>query len=118
MRYGTVVQYFPAKGYGFIRPDFGQDIFFHVKALGELETEPRIEIGQAVKYELVPGTEPKSRRRRKREEEEETAEEPVRPQALKVELLDKMPGGVLEQSADEKRTYHPKARRKKPTWRR
>jgi cold shock CspA family protein len=116
MRYGTVIKYFPAKGYGFIKPDFGPDVFFHVKALGELETEPEIKAGQAVKYELVPGTEP--RRRRKREEEEEKAEEPVRPQAKKVELLDKMPGGVLGESELERRTYHPKARRKKPTWRR
>ena len=57
MRYGTVVQYFPAKGFGFIRPDFGPDIFFHITALGACESQLQIEPGQPVKYELVPGTE-------------------------------------------------------------
>jgi hypothetical protein len=65
----------------------------------------------------VPGTEPKSKRRRRRDDDDDEAPaEPVRPQAKFVELIDKMPGGVLAPPA--KPAHHPKARRKKPTWRR
>lgn len=119
MRYGTVVKYFPSRGFGFIRPDRGPDIFFHIHALGACQEEPEIKPGQAVKYELVPGTEPKSRRRRRREEEEaEQAQEPVRPEARFVELIDRIPGGSLDDITPPKPAYHPKARRKKPDWRR
>ena len=33
MRYGTVIQYFPDKKFGFIQPDKGEDIFFHISAV-------------------------------------------------------------------------------------
>lgn len=120
MRYGTVVKFFPEKGYGFIQPDAGpMDIFFHVTALGACQPVPNIKIGQPVKYELIPGTEPKLKRRRKGlDEDEKPAEPPVRPQAQFVELIDKLPGGVLEESAIAKRRSHPKSRHRKPTWRR
>jgi cold shock CspA family protein len=117
MRYGTIVQYFPAKRFGFIRPDVGPDIFFHATALGGCEPAPKIVTGQPVKYELVPGTEPK--RRRVRPDDDEPPAEPARPQAQLVELIDKMPGARLEGSSGKTpRTPHPRARRKKPTWRR
>jgi cold shock CspA family protein len=117
MRYGTVIQYFPGKGFGFIKPDFGPDVFFHVTAIGGCEPAPEIKPGQAVKYELVPGTEPKRKRRRPRDEDDEAAaSEPARPQAKFVELIERIPGGALE--PPPKPATHPKARRKKPTWRR
>ena len=34
MLYGTVVKYCSVKRFGFIRPDFGPDVFFHATALG------------------------------------------------------------------------------------
>ena len=42
MRYGTVIQYFPAKGFGFIKPDAGPDVYFHITALGACQAEPEI----------------------------------------------------------------------------
>src|ERR1700683_4781276 len=49
---GSVVTYFEAKGFGFLRPDDGgRDIFFHVSRLvGGLATHPRP--GTRVLYEL------------------------------------------------------------------
>lgn len=120
MRYGTVIKFFPEKGYGFIRPDAGPlDIFFHISALGACQPEPVIKEGQPVKYELIPGTEPKPKRHgKRRDEEEKPAEPPVRPQAEIVELIDKIPGGQLEESPLSQRRSHPKSRHRKPTWRR
>jgi len=120
MRYGTVVEFFPRKGFGFIRPDFGQDIFFHVTALGACQPPPQILPGQPVKYELVPGTEPKPRRKRRAFDDDAPppAAEPVRPQAQLVELIDKIPGGVLEDLPLAAPKRHPNARRRRPSFRR
>ena len=120
MRYGTVVQYFPAKGFGFIRPDVGPDIFFHITALVLCEPTLQIDPGQPVKFELVPDTEPKSRGRLKRSDEDATKPaQPVRPQAKLVELIDKIPGAILEETAQQQQSAaHPRARKKKPSWRR
>ena len=112
MRYGTVVQYFPAKGFGFIRPDSGPDVFFHITALGACEPAPQIAPGQPVKYELEPRASQKS----------STAEGGVKRKQLRammVELIDKIPGATLDDSADNRQAArHPRARRKKPSWRR
>jgi cold shock CspA family protein len=117
MRYGTIIQYFPARRFGFIRPDSGPDIFFHASALGACDPQPRIAPGQPVKYELIPGTEPKGRRRSRRDDDEPDVE-PARPQAKLVELIDKIPGGRLQGSPGKAQPPHPRARRKKPSWRR
>jgi cold shock CspA family protein len=115
MRYGTVVQYHPARGFGFIRPYFGPDVFFHITALGACMPEPRIEPGQPVKYELIPDTELK----RRRPIEPAKSDEPERPQAKFVELIDKLPGKDLEKKSEKlQSSRHPRARKKKPTWRR
>ncbi len=110
MRYGTIVKYFPDKSFGFIRPDSGKDIFFHSSALDTGETRPVIELGQAVKYEL------KSRR--------EVHAQGCPPGGRRLEaslvvLIAKIPGAKLvECDVIQKSRRHPRARQKKPTWRR
>jgi len=117
MLYGTVIEYFPARGFGFIRPDRGQDIYFHITSLGACQAPPKILPGQPVKYDLVPGTEPKLRRRTRHDEEEVVKPaRPVRPQAQLVELIDRIPGATLENSPERRPDRHPRSRRKKPTW--
>ncbi len=117
MRYGIVVQFFPEKGYGFIRPDQGMDIFFHVTALGACQPVPKIQTGQPVKYELVPGTEPKPKRRSRLDDDEAKTLAPTRPQAQLVELIEKIPGGLLKDTMPTGRPRHPKAKHRKPSWR-
>lgn len=120
MRYGTVVQYSAAKGFGFIRPDLGRDIFFHITALGACDPQLQIEPGQPVKYELEPGTGSKFRRRpNSSDDDTPQPAQPAHPQAKLVELIDKIPGAVLEDTSRKQRSdRHPRARNKKPTWRR
>ena len=118
MRYGTVVQYFPAKGFGFIRPDSGPDVFFHVTALGACEPQPPIKLGQPVKYELVvEGQSQLPNRAQARDGD--SARNAQKPKAKLVELIDRIPGTARKKVAATRRpAHHPRARHKKPTWRR
>jgi len=117
MLYGTVVRFFPEKGFGFIRADSGPDVFFHVSALGACQDTPTIESGQSVKYELEtfsnrpqPAT---------RDIPTRGASAAAQPRAKLVELIPRIPGGCLEQKEPARQAaHHPHARRKKPTWRR
>ena len=81
MRYGTIVQYFTDKGYGFIRPDVGPNIFFHITALGACDPAPQIKLGQPVKFELAPEDELPVRRRPKPDDEE--SKDPAPPRVLR-----------------------------------
>ena len=109
MLYGTIVTYFEDKKFGFIRSDSGRDVFFHLSALVDDDSSPRLKVGQPVKYELMTRAEaaagpspPRDGKRR----------------AKQVVLIDKIPGGAAEPEDDADLRRHPKSRRKKPTWRR
>jgi cold shock CspA family protein len=119
MRYGTIVRYFPEKRFGFIRPDIGPDVFFHITALGACEP-PEIKPGQAVKYELASSDELQARRKSKPAGgPPDSPLPPGRREAKLVELIDRIPGGSLDDiPTREYPRRHPRARRKKPTWRR
>jgi cold shock CspA family protein len=119
MRYGTIVRYDPGKGFGFIRPYFGPDVFFHVTALGACVSKPQIAVDQPVKFELVPEAELKAQRPVRRGQGSKAGNEPLGPEARLVELIEKLPGADLEiQSRKLQTARHPRARKKKPTWRR
>ena len=114
MRYGRIVEYFPDKKFGFIRPDNGKDIFFHISALDAGATQTEIKLGQPVKYELMPRREAMSPGR-----PAANRAQPEKPMAKVVALIDKFPGAMLGDSdGSQPSSRHSRARRKKPTWRR
>jgi cold shock protein len=101
MRYGVVRKLSFDRGFGFIQQDRGPDVYFHATVVAG-NAFNRIVPDQPVKYELEP----------RREGEEERGL-----RAAKVELLDRMPGGVLQESPTAMAKHHPKARQRKPSWR-
>jgi CspA family cold shock protein len=54
MASGTVKWFDPNRGYGFIRPEQGSDVFVHISAVhaSGLQT---LQDGQAVQFDLQPG---------------------------------------------------------------
>jgi cold shock protein len=54
MASGTVKWFDPSKGYGFIRPDQGSDVFVHISALqaSGLQT---LQEGEAVEFDIEQG---------------------------------------------------------------
>ena len=103
MLYGTVRKLVPERGFGFILPDRGPDIYFHASSVEEGKFD-FIQPDQAVMYELVP-----------RDREAKVEE---KPRAAKVKLIDRIPGGILPaptQALAPK--HHPRSRQRKPTWR-
>jgi cold shock CspA family protein len=99
MLIGIIARIIPEKGIGFITPCApGGDVFFHFSAVvgGPAEQLPE---GQAVHFDLedIPGT-------------------GNRPRASKVEPCDKK---LLGRTAppENSAASHPRARHRKPTWR-
>jgi cold shock protein len=54
MTVGTVKWFNANKGYGFIKPEDGNDVFVHVTAI-QGDGEPSLEEGQAVEFDIAPG---------------------------------------------------------------
>ena len=50
---GTIAKIFPDNGYGFISPGHGKHhVFFHVSSLTERAAFSRLQLGQAVTYDV------------------------------------------------------------------
>jgi CspA family cold shock protein len=99
MLIGIISRIISEKGIGFITPcDHGGDVFFHYSAVVGEQFE-QLQEGQAVAFDL-------DRTTRKRD----------RPRAAKVEPCDPK---LLGRRADDEAPpdWHPRARRRKPTWR-
>jgi cold shock CspA family protein len=105
MNYGVIHHVVFEKGFGFIKPDKGPDIFFPAVAVQDGRFD-FIGPEQPVKYELEKMT----------PEERKTAKGP---RAKIVVLIDKMPGGILEDAPQSMRAkHHPKSKGRKATWKR
>jgi CspA family cold shock protein len=52
MTVGTVKWFNPTKGYGFIKPESGDDVFVHVSGIQEGGS---LDEGQAVEFDIVQG---------------------------------------------------------------
>jgi cold shock protein len=52
MSVGTVKWFSPNRGYGFITPESGNDVFVHVSAIADDGT---LEEGQAVEFDIAQG---------------------------------------------------------------
>ena len=99
MGIGVITKLVSEKGIGFISPSGGKnDVFFHFSVLVGEQFE-QLKEGQAVTFDL--------------DTEESTRD---RPRAAKVEPCD--PKLLGKSGENEKAAAHPRARRRKPTWRR
>jgi CspA family cold shock protein len=54
MASGTVKWFDPNRGYGFIRPEQGEDVFVHLSAV-EASGLPTLQEGQAVEFDIEQG---------------------------------------------------------------
>jgi CspA family cold shock protein len=99
MLLGTIARIVSDKGFGFITPSGrGKDMFFHSTGVVD-EQFDQLRVGQAVSYEI---------------EAPKAAGD--RPRAINVKPCDaKLLGRTAED--EEPAKWHPRARRRKPTWR-
>ena len=54
MASGTVKWFDPNRGYGFIRPEQGEDVFVHISAV-QASGLQSLQDGQAVEFDIQPG---------------------------------------------------------------
>jgi cold shock CspA family protein len=103
MRVGLVVKVIPEKKIGFIRSDdLREDVFFHFSRVEKIGTLDLME-GDEVEYEIDELS------RLKKERLQATmVRRSVRPLAMKLRPSD---------APDLNAKHHPKARRRRPTWR-
>jgi cold shock CspA family protein len=105
MFYGTIKRIEPDRGFGFIETG-GRDVYFHAVDIGD-EVFQRLQPGQPVTFEYAP-------RQRDVEPEERKG-----PRAVKLKLIERMPGGVLPRTPQELAPkHHPRAKQRKATWKR
>jgi cold shock CspA family protein len=106
MFYGFVKSLSRERGFGFIGQEGGPDVYFHATILEPGQFD-RLVLDQPVKFALA-----------KRDPTEKPGEKKG-PRAAVVQLIDRMPGGVLPPPPPSlSARHHPKAQRKKATWKR
>jgi len=100
MPVGLIAKIISDKGIGFITPrDGGQDVFFHYSVVAG-EQFDQLKEGQSVSFDF-----------------DQTRDANDRPRAARVALCDeKRPAGG-KAADDAPVARHPRARRRKPTWR-
>jgi cold shock CspA family protein len=109
MNYGVIHHVVFDKGFGFIKPDRGPDIFFPAVAVQDGRFD-FIGPEQPVKYELEAES---------LEDRDKRKETKKGPRAKIVILIDKIPGGVLEDPPAALRAkHHPNKKGRKATWKR
>ena len=105
MFYGTIKRIEPDRGFGFIETG-GRDVYFHAADIGD-EIFRQLQPNQPVTFEYAP---------RERDVEPEHRKGP---RAVKLKLLDRMPGGILSRTPQELAPkHHPRAKQRKATWKR
>jgi cold shock CspA family protein len=109
MDYGIITRVMFDKGFGFIRPSRGPDIFFPAIAVQDNQFN-FIQPEQPVKYELE----------RVSIEDREARKTPSKgPRAKLVVLIEKIPGGELPPDPETMRAkHHPNSKGRKATWKR
>jgi CspA family cold shock protein len=106
MFYGTIKSISPDRGFGFIAHEGGRDVYFHAVDIGD-EVFRRLVLDQPVMFEFA------------KRERDVKPEERKGPRAASVQLIDRMPGGVLPPTPQELAPkHHPRARQRKATWKR
>lgn len=102
MRIGQIITLIPDRKFGFIRTEhFRDDVFFHFSTLEGLNPQ-WLQIGQDVEFEIDELV-----RINKQKLEAILVREPSRPLSYKLEE---------EEQQEFRPAHHPKARRRKPSW--
>lgn len=105
MLYGVVKKISFERGFGFIQPQGGKDVYFHATVVQDGKFD-HIRPDQPVKYELE-------------KVDREKQVEGQGPRAKQVILIDRVPGAILAPPPPSMAAkHHPRARQRKPTWRR
>src|SRR5205809_6719731 len=98
MFYGTIKSITTDRGFGFIAHEGGRYVYFPAVDIGD-ETFRRLSLAQPVKFEFA-----------KRDKNENVAERKG-PRAAKIELIDRLPGGIMDRPPQELAPHHhPNAR--------
>src|SRR5262245_35259772 len=105
MFYGTIKRISPERGFGFIETG-GRDVYFHAVDIGD-EVFRQLQPDQPVVFEYAP-------RNRDADPSEQKG-----PRAIKLKLIDRIPGGILPRTPQELAPrHHPRAKQRKATWKR